>query len=232
MKTPLLLLHGALGAATQFKPLKELLSARFEIHAPDFSGHGEAGGEHPFSIALFAADVLRYLDERKIAKIAVFGYSMGGYVALYLARHYPERISRIITLATKLHWDEPTAAKETGMLDTARIEAKVPQLASSLQERHIGKDWKMVVNKTAAMLTEMGADSPLKTPDFAAIQTPVILLLGDRDKMVSLEETVATYKLLPNGKMGILPGTPHPFEQADLHLLSIFIEHFNTTGID
>lgn len=226
MKTPLLLLHGALGAADQFLALKAALPASFTVHAPDFSGHGQAPDRDTFSIEAFAQDVLHYLDAQGIEKITIFGYSMGGYVALWLARHHPQRIEKIITLATKLHWDEATAQKETGMLDTEKIAAKVPQLAAALEQRHTGKDWKEVVRKTAAMLLDMGRNSPLKPEDFAAIGTPVTLLLGDRDKMVSLEETVAACKSLPAGQMGMLPGTPHPFEQVDTKLLVFFTQHF------
>ena len=46
-------------------------------------------------------------------------------------------------------------------------------------------------------------------------------MLGDRDKMVSLDETVAVYKSLPNAEMCVLPNTPHPLEQADTGLLTL-----------
>lgn len=221
---PLILLHGALGAASQFNALKELLPGHYAVHTLDFSGHGATVSDiEDYSISRFAQDVLDYMELNGLDRVSIFGYSMGGYVALYLAKHHPEKIESVVTLATKLHWDEPTAARETGMLDIAKIEAKVPQLAKALTERHTGKDWKSVVQKTAAMLLEMGADSPLKEDDFKELRVPVTLLLGDRDKMVSLEETVAAYKILPGAKMGMLPGTPHPYEQVDVDLLCYFI---------
>lgn len=225
--TPLLLLHGALGAANIFDALKAQLSEKYTVHTLDFSGHGERENTtEPFSIALFANDVISYLDAHNLDSVSIFGYSMGGYVAAYLARFSPERVDKIMTLATKWQWDEMIAARETGMLDTEKIAAKVPQLAAALEKRHTGKDWKDIVRKTAAMLQQMGNDNPLKEDDFSAIPHSVTLLLGDRDKMVSLPETVATYQLLPKGQMGMLPATAHPFEQVDASLLAQLIKHF------
>lgn len=223
---PLLLLHGALGAADMFSGLKQELSGKYEVHTLDFSGHGTDDSPAPFSIPFFANDVLNYMQLNGLDKVSVFGYSMGGFVAVYLARHYAEKISKIVTLATKWEWNEAIAAKETGMLDTVKIEAKVPQLAAALQKRHIGKDWKELVNKTATMMLEMGQNNPLQPADFPEVPHPVTVLLGDRDKMVGLDETIAVYKQLPNGKMGMLPGTAHPLEQVDTVLLSQLIKHF------
>jgi pimeloyl-ACP methyl ester carboxylesterase len=221
---PLLLLHGALGAASQFEALKDLLKNSFELHTIDFSGHG-ISSQNPdqFGIELFAQDVVSYLDKQGLKEVTVFGYSMGGYVGLYLARHFPARIKSIVTLATKMHWDEVTAARETGMLNVEKIIAKVPQLAIALSERHADKEWTGVVNKTAGMLLKMGADSPLKEDDFKHLDLPVMIMLGDRDKMVGLDETVNVYKKLPNAKMAVLPDTPHPFEQVNLDALAFFI---------
>lgn len=222
-----LLLHGAIGAADQLQDISKALSNKYEAHTLNFSGHGGTTmPAEPFSMQLFSNDVLRYLDEHKIERVSIFGYSMGGYVAMYLAKHYPERINKIVTLATKFHWDEAIAAKEIQMLDADKIAAKVPAFAEALEKRHAPNDWKLVLSNTADMLDRLGADNTLKPGDYTSIQTPVLILLGDRDKMIGLEETVAVYKALPNAQMGMLPATPHPIEQADVARLSYFISNY------
>ena len=118
---PLLLLHGAIGSKDQFPSLVQLLSSDYDVHTLNFSGHGgSAFASEPFSIPLFANDVLNYMQEHGIAKASIFGYSMGGYVGMYLAKHRPEKINKLITLATKYHWDEVIAAKEVQMLNRKR----------------------------------------------------------------------------------------------------------------
>jgi pimeloyl-ACP methyl ester carboxylesterase len=223
----LLLLHGALGAAEQLNPLKQLLDKKYKVHTLDFAGHGKAAvTETSFSIPFFAKNVLDYLDHQQLDKVSIFGYSMGGYVAMYLAKHYTARVDKVITLATKFHWDEAIAAQETKMLNPEQALAKVPAFAETLKQRHGSNDWTVVMNKTAAMLKEMGRATILNIEDYESITAPCLLLLGDRDKMITLDETINVYKALPSGQMGMLPNTPHPIEKVNYDLLEKLINCF------
>ncbi len=224
---PLLLLHGAIGASEQLNELALHLGRNFKVYTLNFSGHGgKSMPEAPFSMELFAEDVLRFIEKEQLERVSIFGYSMGGYVGLYLAKHHPEKIDNVITLATKYYWDEAVAAKEIQMMNPDKIEQKLPAFAATLQQRHAPNDWKEVLKKTTAMMTSLGAKNTLASEDYASINVPALLLLGDRDKMVSLEETTAVYKALPNAQMGMLPNTPHPIEQVDVEALSLIIDHF------
>ena len=223
----ILLLHGAIGAANQLSLLQEELADSFSVYRLNFKGHGGSPyAAAPFSIKLFAAEVIAFLDKKEISSIPVFGYSMGGYVAMYLAKYHPEKINKIITLATKFNWDETIAANETKMLNAGKIETKLPDFAAALQKRHAPNEWKTVLEKTAAMLIEMGKDNPLKPEDYPAILHPVLLMLGDRDKMVTLDETVEVYKNLPKAQLTILPNTAHPIEMVDQARLAYEIRSF------
>lgn len=225
----LILLHGALGASAQLMPLAEKFSDFFQVHTLNFYGHGgNRISDNPYSIHQFAADVLRFLDEKNIEKVSVFGYSMGGYVGMYIAKHHPDRINKVVTLATKYDWNEQIAAKEVLMLNPAKIEAKLPAFAQTLNERFAPADWKIALQKTAEMMIALGADNTLKLIDYASVTTPALLLLGDRDKMVAVDETIAVFKALPNAQLCILPNTQHPIEQVDLTLLSTIILPFLT----
>jgi len=224
----LLLLHGAIGSIDQFNSLSKELSLEFLTYTFNFPGHGgEPIPQSGFSIQLFAEATLAFMDKNKLEKVSIFGYSMGGYVALYLAKYFPERIEKVITLATKFHWDELTAQKEVRMLDADKIEVKLPTFAIELQKRHAPVDWRSVLNHTSEMLLEMGKDNPLKPEDYSTINTPALILLGDNDKMVTLEETIAVNELLPNSRLEILANTSHPLEQVDTVLLSSYIRDFN-----
>ena len=223
----LLLLHGAIGAKDQLQPLAEQLADRYNTHCINLTGHG--GNSIPgdsFSIPLFATQVLSYLEENNIDKANVFGYSMGGYVAMYLAKNSPEKINKCITLATKYYWDETEAAKEVKKLDPAIIQQKIPAFAEQLKQRHAPQDWEAVLNKTAELLLNLGKNNALQLTDYPSVNIPVLLLLGDRDKMITLEETINVYKQLPSAEMAMLPGTPHPIEQVDGSLLKFLINKF------
>jgi pimeloyl-ACP methyl ester carboxylesterase len=223
----IILLHGALGSKDQLQPLTRALENEFHVHSFNFSGHG--GRPFPdiaFSIPLFSDQVAQYMHETGIAQAYIFGYSMGGYAAMHLAKHQPAKVNKLITLATKFHWDEKTAAREVKMLDGKTIEEKVPAFAAQLRERHAPNDWLQLLDKTSQLLTELGKQNTLQLDEYTSIETPCLLLLGDRDKMVTMEETLAVYKQLPNAQLGIMPGTPHALEQVNIGVLTEMIKVF------
>ena len=175
---------------------------------------------------MFANDVFRYLDDQKILTVNIFGYSMGGYAGMYLARHHAEKINKLITLATKFEWNAEIAAREIKMLDAVKIEEKIPQFAKQLTQRHQPQDWKTLLQKTAELLKNLGEKNTITNEDYKLINTSSLIMLGDRDKMVSLDETLNVYRELPNAQLGILPATSHPLEQADIKMISFMIAKF------
>ncbi|ANE52096.1 alpha/beta fold hydrolase [Flavisolibacter tropicus] len=225
MKT-LLLLHGAIGSSAQLEMLKKKLESSYKVYTFNLPGHGGTALPQEFSIPTFANIARTYIRLEGLSSISIVGYSMGGYVAMYLARHYPGFVEKVVTLATKFEWDEAIAAREVKMLQPDVIEQKLPAFAKTLEERHAPEDWKQVLDKTKDMLLGLGKHNELSLEDYTFIRTPVQLLLGDRDKMVGLEETLAVYKQLPNAQLGILPGTPHPIEQVDAELLAFHVRRF------
>jgi len=215
MARPLLLLHGALYTAREFSPIMQAIGSMWSVLAVDFAGHGgQEFPDAPFSIDLFGRGVIRALDDAGVRSIDIMGYSMGGYVALWLALHHPERVRGIVTLATKLQWNPETAARESAMLDPDRIEAKVPAFAETLAARHGVDAWKDVVRRTAAMLITLGENPSVPLDAARDIPHRVRLMVGDRDQMVSIEETAEFYRALPAGEFAVLPATPHPLEKT------------------
>jgi pimeloyl-ACP methyl ester carboxylesterase len=222
----LLLLHGAIGSSEQLKPLAGKLKSDYDILLHDFAGHGGRDLPPDFSIEVFANDVLHWMNENSINNIDVFGYSMGGYVALYIAKHFPGKINRIFTLATKFDWTPEGAAKETNMLDADKIEQKLPDFADALKKRHYPHDWKKVLGLTSSMLIKMGQSPTLNTEDFESIENEVLLSVGEYDKMVTIAETENVARIIPKGKSLILPDTKHPIEVIDLNILANQISAF------
>lgn len=224
----LLLLHGALGSKEQFTDLEIALADTFKVHTLNFAGHGKRlSHHHSFTMQNFAHEVLDWMNEHYIRTTDVFGYSMGGYVALWLARFYPERVGRIFTLGTKLKWNEEEAGKEIKMLNAEKIVEKVPTFAQALAERHGEHEWKSVMIKTAAMMKDL-AHTHLTDQDFIKIVSPVLLARGGKDAMVTLEETDYVHHLLKNSEFRIFEGIEHPIEKVPIMLLKQELEKFFT----
>lgn len=224
---PLLLLHGALGTAKQLEPLAHHFAIGRDVHTLNFYGHGGdavPGGGYNFN--RFAEDILTYLDANGLEHVDVFGYSMGGYAAMVFALQHPDRVGRIATLGTKVRWTAEGSQQEVRMLDADKIEAKVPAFAEQLKQLHGAENWRGVLAATAQMMLGLGENPVLKDTDYQALQHPVLLGIGDRDHTAGLEDTVATYRLLPQAQLWVLPATPHPLDKVDVAMLAEGLKRF------
>jgi pimeloyl-ACP methyl ester carboxylesterase len=227
MMQNLLLLHGALSTRLQFDSLRPLLANDFEVEAINFSGHG--GLNIPmqgFTFNAFANDILAYADKNKIEKLNLFGFSMGGYAALYFAKLYPNRVNKIFTLNVKFNWDLASTARETAMLDAEKMMLKVPGYANQLMMLHGIQMWKEVINQTSGMMTALSKDYLLTKEDYKQMIFPIRLAIGDRDSTSSVQETLDVYQKLPNASMWVLPNTNHPFEKINCQKLASEINEF------
>lgn len=212
-----LLLHGALGASIQFLPLEARLGDRFRVHTLDFEGHGSSPVRtRPFRIGHFAENVVELLDRKRLAQVHLFGYSMGGYVALHLAAIAPGRVRRVATLATKLAWTPDVAVRESAMLDCSTIREKLPKFATALEQRHTALGWEALLGRTAELLAELGARPVITSDVLTNIEQLVRIAVGDRDATVSIGECADAVRALRNGQLEVHPATPHPFEKAPI----------------
>lgn len=222
----LLFLHGALGSKEQFSSITKELQHDFTTDTLSFSGHGRTATlDHAFTIQNCAHEVLNMLNNKQRLKTDIFGYSMGGYVALWLARFYPDRVGKIFTLGTKLDWNEATAEKETKLLNAEKINTKVPAFAQELMDRHGEHEWHSVLHKTANLMHDL-AKHHLTDDDYQQIKSQVLLGLGDQDNMVTKEETFHVEKQIPNARFVELKDTPHPLDKVSVALLSKEIKAF------
>ncbi|MBK8485501.1 MAG: alpha/beta fold hydrolase [Saprospiraceae bacterium] len=222
----IILLHGALGSKEQMSPLANLLSIHFNVHILEFSGHGKSeDSENEFKIPQMAQELNDYIQFQQIDKPFIFGYSMGGYVALYHAFLFPDKTEKIITLATKFDWNLESATKEANQLNPDIMQTQIPAFVELLEIRH-GSKWSNVVQKTARMMIEL-ADSNLLNPNtLSTIKTTSLICLGDKDKMVTFIESEQTASALQNATLKILKDTPHPFERVKLDNLAFEIIEF------
>jgi esterase/lipase len=218
---PVLLLHGALGSKSQLDPLKKLLETRGkEVYSINFSGHSGEPFRNTFDIETFSEDVYHFLKTKNISQADIFGYSMGGYVALWLAHQKPACVGKVVTLGTKFDWSPESATQEVRKLNPEKISEKVPAFARVLQHRHAPNDWKVLLNKTAAMMERLGSNPLLVDLIFASISQSVTVLLGDADDMADRNFSEHVADMLPAGGFQLLANTPHPIEKADLSLIA------------
>lgn len=124
----LVLIHGLGSAGNIWKTLHEGLQDSFTIYPIDLPGHGSAplGDEalDPQSLAHVITETM--VQEFGVQEFHCAGNSLGGWIALEIAAHYPDRVKSVTALAPAGLWHEgPTQVLPPSLL--ARILAKISQ---------------------------------------------------------------------------------------------------------
>ena len=221
-----MLLHGALGSEQQIAALHREMESSFNVHTLNFEGHSGVPSDRPFSMEGFDENVLDYLNAHGIKSANISGYSMGGYVALQLARSHPERVERIVTYGTKFDWSPEASAKEVRMLNPDAIEEKVPKFNAHLKAIHQADHWREVLAKTADIMLDLGQRPRLTASTFTEVNCPVLVCIGSEDQMVTLAESQNAEEHLPQGTLLELKGYVHPIERVDSSALSKEVQDF------
>ncbi|MDC7996536.1 alpha/beta hydrolase [Gilvibacter sediminis] len=212
-RPPIILLHGALGSRDQLASMEAALSGTYEVYRLNFEGHGGRESNRAFRMEVFAQNVLDFMKENQLDAANFFGYSMGGYVALKLAQTHPQYIKNIVTYGTKFAWTPESAAKEVKQLNPEKILEKVPRFATFLEQVHQPNDWKQVLEKTADMMLDLGNGAAFSERELRDVKTPVLIMIGAQDRMVSMEESQWAAEHLGQGRCEIIQDGVHPLEK-------------------
>ncbi|MES2775360.1 MAG: alpha/beta hydrolase [Bacteroidota bacterium] len=82
------------------------LRPAFHVLSVDLRGRGESDApESGYTMKEHASDIIGMMDHLNIEKVILAGHSFGGFLALYLAKFYPERVDKLILMdaAANMH---------------------------------------------------------------------------------------------------------------------------------
>ncbi|EAS20472.1 alpha/beta fold hydrolase [Nonlabens mediterrranea] len=95
--TPLVILHGFLGMADNWKTLgKEWSKHGYQVHLLDQRNHGRSLHSTEFNYTLLANDINDYCKEHDLSDIYLLGHSMGGKVAMKVATDFPNLVKKLV----------------------------------------------------------------------------------------------------------------------------------------
>lgn len=96
-----LFIHGLLGSHRNWAHLVDTLDSGYRVLAPDLFGHGaSAKPVGDYSLGAHAATLRDLLDHLGIDRVTLVGHSLGGGVALQFCYLFPERVERLVLVAS------------------------------------------------------------------------------------------------------------------------------------
>lgn len=224
--TTLLLIHGFPLNSNLWESQMEDLRDVARVLAPDLRGHGlSAPGKQPYSISMMAEDCLGLLEAVGVQQPAVVcGHSMGGYVALEFFRQFPEWVSALILVSTRATADtEEGKAKRDEMAQRAHDEGVTivahDMLPALFAPQNYEEDEELVgfvrdMMESTSLKGMVGAlqamkERPDSTPLLAEIDVPVLIVQGEEDQIVGMEEAEAMYEAIEDAQLTVIPGAGH-----------------------
>jgi pimeloyl-ACP methyl ester carboxylesterase len=203
---PLVLLHGGLMTIDlNFGQLLEPLAESRQVIAVELQGHGHTADiDRPMTIEALAGDVVGLLDHLDIPAADLFGFSLGGLVAYAVALGTPERVGKLIVASAD---PQRPPGRESVPLDEERM--PTPADFAAMQDAYaaVAPD-PAHFDEFAARVTAMVHEFGGWTDDLRELRLPVLLISGDRD-FSPLADVIATYELLPDARLAVLPGATH-----------------------
>ncbi|MGH3406180.1 MAG: alpha/beta fold hydrolase [Streptosporangiaceae bacterium] len=172
-------------------------------------GHGrtpDAG--RPLRYELLADDLAALLDHLGLARADVFGYSLGGAVAVQLAIRHPARVRRLVAMSVT--YDTAGLHPEFAAADAGASDEAISQLRDSPYHRAYQdvaadpREWDTLVARVLE-LDRQPQHWPAR--QIEALTAPVMLVVADND-IVRLEHAVDMVRLLGGGIAGDLHGLP------------------------
>jgi len=202
--TPVILLHGGLANADYWGNQVKALMPGHMVVVMDSRGHGRSTRDaRPFGYDLMADDVVALMDELKIARADIVGWSDGGIIGLDLALRHKDRVDKIFAFAA----NSVTSGVKDGV-------EKNPTFAAYIERA--GKEYEALSATPKAYdafvteISKMWAEQPnWSDAQLQTITAPVWIVDGDHDEAIKREHTEYLAATIPHAGLLILPNASH-----------------------
>ncbi len=217
---PLVLLHGALSTIeTDFGKVLPTFARTRQVIAVEQQAHGHTADiDRPLSFEQMANDTAALLRQLKIENADFFGNSLGGGIALQIARRLPDLVRKLVFAGGASYNPDGYYPEVLAGIENLKPEhlAGSPWQTAYARVAPHPEHWPVLLAKIKELDLKFVGWPP---EDIQAIKSPTLIMIGDAD-VVRPEHTVQMFRLLGGGVAGdlhgllraqlaVLPGTTH-----------------------
>ena len=202
------------------------LADRFTVITFDNRGMGEtSAGTRPFTVEQFAEDTAGLMDALGIERAHLFGISMGGFIAQELALRYPEKVEKLVLMASSCGGIDavpisPDIMEQLGDFSGTTEERLVrmatllfPQEWLSEHEAEAREKLTLAPRLPAIENVRKQASAMQRWPGACArldeLKAPTLVIAGTEDQVIDPRNSLLTANKLPGGELSMLEGAGH-----------------------
>ncbi|HEY0419223.1 MAG TPA: alpha/beta hydrolase [Acetobacteraceae bacterium] len=202
-RTSVVLVHGLGVSSPYMHPIARHLAADVQVYAPDLPGFGRSDKpQRVLSIPELADTLAAWMEAAGLRRASLVGNSLGCEILVELALRHPGRVERLVLQGPT---PEPGAR-------TARQQLARHALTGSFERTPLGwvSLWDYTrcgVRRMVGTFRDMLSDHlEEKLPRVGA---PTLVIRGTRDRIVSQAWAERAARLLPRGRLAVIPGAAH-----------------------
>ncbi|QRP47492.1 alpha/beta fold hydrolase [Amycolatopsis sp. FDAARGOS 1241] len=222
---PLVLLHAFPLDARMWDPVRAPLAERLRVITPDQRGLGRSPlpeSDREPSLDDAARDVVALLDRLELDEVVLGGCSMGGYLALAVLRHAPDRVAGLVLIDTKATADTPEAAEnrlkvaeraETEGVKGWLADANLPNLLAEAAPAEVADRVRGLIDDQPPAGVAWAARAMRARPDALDVlrgaDVPALVIVGEEDAITPVEAANAMVDAVGDATLVVLPGAGH-----------------------
>ncbi len=223
---PVLLIHAFPLSSKMWDSQIEALGSRFRLIAPDLKGFGSSDAPEDrssYSMDSYAEDLNGLLDHLGLARVAVVGISLGGYIAFALMRSYRSKVAALVLADTRAEADPPEGIeKRTGQQNmvsesgTAGLREALPGalLGATTKDAKpdvVARARSLMDNPPAGFIGALEAmkNRPDSSSDLASVDVPVLVIVGEEDAVTPPEASRKLHEGIAGSRLVVIPGAGH-----------------------
>lgn len=203
------------------------LAANRQVIIFDNKGVGNSTGTTPDSVAAMTADAIEFIAALGIKKFDILGFSLGGFIAQYMAHIRPDLIRKIIIVGAApqgvkvLHTFPELIAKAMQLTPPERFlfifftasaasRSKGRATLGRLYERQADRDEETVLPAVQAQMTAITnwGKAPADI-ELSKITHPVMIIQGSNDEMMDSHTSYELFQQLPDAVLSFYPDAAH-----------------------
>ena len=199
---PVVLVHGFVVSGRYMVPTARRLAPDFQVYVPDLPGFG--GSEKPsnaLTLVQLVDALADWMDAAGLDRVVLLGNSFGCQVIVEFALRHPERAAALILVSPTVDPERRSVPQQVLrlLMDAPELLSMAPLLLRDLRDIGLRRTWQTL----RYMLQDRIED---KLPHVSA---PTLVVRGERDPLVSQRWAATARRLLPAGRLVVLPGAWH-----------------------
>jgi pimeloyl-ACP methyl ester carboxylesterase len=222
---PVVILHGLLGSADNWRSMSRRLGAHYQVFALDLRNHGRSPHSDILDYDVMAADVREFTEQQALRRIILLGHSVGGKVAMQFAVEYSQQVDRLIVVDIAPKAYEPSQRyllKAMQSLDLSCYKsfadvnaALAPEVSSeSLRQfliKNLARDengrlrWKLhleaIDRNYDKLLRGLGVER--------SFNKPTLFIRGGRSNYIEDDDAFVIRQMFPQAEIATLPKAGH-----------------------